>query len=1108
MPGRRVAPGRVWAVSETIHADTSAEPVQQRRARRSLTLGPVVIRRPLLPGTVLAVASLGVFMAFVDATIVTIAFPDMQRSFPDSEAAGLSWVLNAYNIVFAAFLVAAGRAADLLGRKKVFEIGLVVFTGASALCAAAPTVEVLIAARVLQAAGAAILVPSSLGLVVQAFPEERTRGVALWAATAALAAGLGPSVGGVLVEVSSWRAAFLINLPIGAVALVLARRRLVESRAPGRRALPDLPGAVVFAVAVAALALGIVKGEDWGWSSGGVIACFALAVGLGWGFVRRSRRHPSPLVDGALIRIRSVAVANTLMLVAAASYFALILNNVLFLTGVWGWSILDAGLAMTPGPIIAAVVAAKIGRGAETRPRLLICLGAATWALGAAGYLLLCDSDPSFLTKWLPATILAGVGAGLAFPTLSGAAVAAAPGGRFATATALNSVARQLGAALGVAALVAIVGAATDALEGARRGWLFSIGVFGLVALAAPLLGRPPPAPEADDDDALPPVGGQARSMVAVTTNGARPAAVTPTSTVLDPSAPLDRFLAAVPLLADAPPQARERLAAEATLVRLRGGEWLFHEGDPGDSLFVLGAGRLEVVKEGGFDEEVIRVVRPGEVLGELAILTRSPRSASVRARRDAVLVRVDGDTFEVLLREEPELGLRVTRELARQVQASRPAGAAPAAPVKTLAVVGLEDGLPLAELCRALAAQLGRFGTVAHSGPVAGRSEADQAMFLERLERDHDRVLLEAGTPKDGGPWSALCLRQADRVLALTRGGPVPDWLFWHPGLRGCELVYLDDAAEARPIAEWSRVLRPRARHRVAPGEDWEPTVAAMARRLCGRSIGIVLSGGGARGFAHLGVLAELERAGVQIDRVGGVSCGSWIGAMFALGMDAEEMVARCYEEWVRRNPLGDYTVPRQSVIRGHRVRAVFERNLPGLIEQLPRDYFCVSCDLVSGELVVHRDGVLAVAAAASQCLPGLAPPLVQDGRLLVDGGIRNNLPVDVMAAAGEGPVIAVDVTSRYTPPVRAARTRRRAREQGLWDDESPRPTLFETISRAVVLGSVDTVAAAERHADLVIRPANDDIGMLEWHQLDRAQENGRRAARAALAEAPGWLT
>jgi NTE family protein len=290
---------------------------------------PRVRSRGPAPRTVLAIASLGAAVAFVDATIVNIAFPDMARSFPETSLSTLSWVLNAYNIVFAAFLVAAGRAADLLGRRRVFVLGLEIFTGASLLCAVAPSAGLLICFRVLQALGAALIVPASLALVLNAFPaERRSHGVALLSAVAAAAAGLGPSLGGLLVAAADWRLVFLVNLPIGIAAIVLARR-LVESRAPGRRRLPDLVGALCFATAVAALVLGVVKGEEWGWTNGRTLASFAVTLVLGAYFAWRCGRHRAPLVDPRLIRIPSFRAANAMTVVAAAGFYGYTLANVL-----------------------------------------------------------------------------------------------------------------------------------------------------------------------------------------------------------------------------------------------------------------------------------------------------------------------------------------------------------------------------------------------------------------------------------------------------------------------------------------------------------------------------------------------------------------------------------------------------------------------------------------------------------------------------------------------------------------------------------------------------------------------------------------------------------
>jgi NTE family protein len=318
-------------------------------------------------------------MAFVDATIVNVAFPDIERSFPGTSIAALSWVLNAYNIVFAAFLVAAGRLADLLGRRRVFLAGLVVFTVASALCAVAPSPAALVAVRVLQALGAALLVPSSLALVLDAFPPERSaHAVALLTAVGAVAAGIGPALGGLLVTASDWRLVFLVNVPVGIAAWVLSRRLLVESRAPGRRRMPDVLGAGLFALGVSGLVLAVTQGGEWGWTSLGVLGCLAAAVALTAAFVRRSARHRAPVVDLALLRIRTFSVANGMSAVAAAGFYGYTLVNVLFLTGVWGYSVLEAGLAITPGPFVAAAVAGPASRLAARHGHRVVLVAAAS----------------------------------------------------------------------------------------------------------------------------------------------------------------------------------------------------------------------------------------------------------------------------------------------------------------------------------------------------------------------------------------------------------------------------------------------------------------------------------------------------------------------------------------------------------------------------------------------------------------------------------------------------------------------------------------------------------------------------------------------------------
>src|SRR5271156_2693790 len=333
--------------------------------RRHLA-GPLTRRRQPSSTAVLLVAAFGAFLAFLDSTIVNIAFPNIQRSFPTYDISSLSWVLNAYNIVFAAFLVAAGRLADLFGRKRMFVNGVVVFTVASGLCAVAGTVEQLVAFRVLQGIGAAVLVPASLALVVEGFDAaRRAHGVGLWGAAAAIASGLGPPIGGAIVQASNWRWAFVVNLPLGVVAVVVARRGLVESRAPGRRRVPALRGAVLLAVGLGLLTLGLIKGSDWGWASAGAVGSFVAGAVALVGFVLSSRSHPAPLVEPAFLRIRSFVAGNMLTVVASAGFYGYLLTHVLFLNYVWGYTLLETGLAVAPAALVAAVVAAVLGRVAD-----------------------------------------------------------------------------------------------------------------------------------------------------------------------------------------------------------------------------------------------------------------------------------------------------------------------------------------------------------------------------------------------------------------------------------------------------------------------------------------------------------------------------------------------------------------------------------------------------------------------------------------------------------------------------------------------------------------------------------------------------------------------
>jgi NTE family protein len=427
--------------------------------------------------TVLAITSLGVFMAFLDTTIVNIAFTDIARHFSGTRISDLSWVLNGYTVLFAAALIPAGRIADLIGRKRVFLTGLVVFTVASACCGVAPSAGALVAARIVQGAGAAAMIPSALGLVLPEFPgEQRATAIGLWGMAGALAGAAGTPLGGAVVDLAGWRWVFLLNVPVGVTAIVLGWSLLVERREPAGGRLPDLLGAAALAAAVGVLALGIVKGEDWGWAGARTLGSLAAAVVLAVLFVARSARHPAPVMELGLWRVRSFSIANLATLAYAMGFFAMFLCAALFLTTVWRYSTIRAGLAVAPGPTLAGVFGVLAGRLADRRgQRALIVAGQLLVAAGLIWLIVRLDTHPDFLHVWLPAYLVAGIGVGLTLPSLSSAAVAALPASRFATGGAVNNTARQVGAALGVALLIAIVGrpAPAEALHAFQRGFWF-----------------------------------------------------------------------------------------------------------------------------------------------------------------------------------------------------------------------------------------------------------------------------------------------------------------------------------------------------------------------------------------------------------------------------------------------------------------------------------------------------------------------------------------------------------------------------------------------------------------------------------------------------------
>ena len=443
------------------------------------------------PTRVLVIAGLGIFMVFLDTQVLFVAFADIQASFPEISTTTMSWVLSGYTLVFAALLVPAGRLADRWGRKSMFIGGLAVFTIASAICGFAPTAVLLIVARVLQAVGAAAVTPASLALVLRATPSERVPiAVAIWASMGALAAATGPTIGGLLVDWAGWRWVFFVNIPVCALAVVAARRTLVESKESDPGPFPDLVGSALLAAAVGAVSLALVQSDVWGWVDRRTIAALVAGAALGVAFVARSRRQPAPALDLSLFRIPSFRWGNVATAAFGLSFTAMFLANVTFLTSVWQYDIVKAGLAMSPGPTVVLVLARPFGMlAARIGARPLIITGGLVYSFGGLLLILTVTPTSGWASSMLPASLITGLGVALTLPQLSSATVQGLPAGRYALGSAVNQTVRQLGATFGVALVVSFVAGATaaDLLGRFQRAWWLLV-VCGLVTSAIALL--------------------------------------------------------------------------------------------------------------------------------------------------------------------------------------------------------------------------------------------------------------------------------------------------------------------------------------------------------------------------------------------------------------------------------------------------------------------------------------------------------------------------------------------------------------------------------------------------------------------------------------------
>ena len=540
--------------------------------------------------------------------------------------------------------------------------------------------------------------------------------------------------------------------------------------------------------------------------------------------------------------------------------------------------------------------------------------------------------------------------------------------------------------------------------------------------------------------------------------------------------------LAEIPLFETLDKDTLRRLAQHFERLEVHAGTLVIKEGDPGDSLYIVHSGLLEVLR--GDPQRRIRLLRAGTPFGEVALLTGKERVADVRAVRDAELWRLPREAFAELLATDPQFAGAMVRALTELIVESRAPATEHEPTPRVFALLPLHPGSDTELILDGFTAS---FGDVRICREHDAGAPEGWGRIVESHEQSGQPVVLVASPERSA--WFAFCMREADRALALadanTAFEPLPDHV--RPDL----LLFGQPAPGS--VRRAVGALSARAHHRVGGNE--RGAVARALRRVAGRSTGLVLSGGGARGLAHVGVYQALTEAGVVVDRVGGTSMGSLVGALIASGAGPRDLRSVLHGELVLRRPYGDFGVPRTSLIRAQRGRVMLDRLFrETAIEDLPLDFFCISADLVSAEAVVHRQGQVTTAVAASMSLPGIAPPVTDGDRLLVDGGVLDNLPIEAMTSRREGPVIAVDVMARGLP------RNRRAAANG----QPKLPNILETLARSVALASRGRAEQQRTFATMVITPELADVGLFEFKRIDAIVDAGRRAAEEALAQSP----
>jgi NTE family protein len=550
------------------------------------------------------------------------------------------------------------------------------------------------------------------------------------------------------------------------------------------------------------------------------------------------------------------------------------------------------------------------------------------------------------------------------------------------------------------------------------------------------------------------------------------------------------------PLLADVSDAALRRVLSEANWFGLPGGMLLKRDDENARALFLVVTGLLGVFVE---DEKgvkrLVAQVGPGETVGEMSLISgEDAHSAQLVALRDSELLRISPEGFDNLITRHPRVMMNLMRVLVKRLQETTQHPTDIARP-KTFAMVPLQDGLGNEPIARRIAAVLTEMGSRA---AVLDANSADQsAEWFNQFEAAHDIVFYRGDAPDSA--WTQLCLRQADRILLLAEANrplplrplDLPAFKERATGLPELLLLHPTGRSEGLPEHFALRSGLFESHHHVRAGNADD--IRRLARFISGRAIGLVLAGGGARGFAHIGVMKALLENNVPFDHLGGTSMGAIIAAGVALEWSLDELSARMRDAFVTANPLDDYTIPLIALVRGKKVSNLLREHFGDVrIEEMPRPFFCVSSDLTSGRIHVHRAGPLWRALRASVALPGILPPVTHHGHLLVDGGVMNNLPVDVMAQRASGPIIASDVTGELDIRVTDERYGERPWWWLAWQRMRGTPSIVSILMRSGTVGSEAQRRVVREMANYMFEPPLPDIGLRDWKKFDQAVAEG----------------